>query len=101
VPWLKPKRKNKMVKRKEKQLAWDSRPEEEKQKYKRLHNRIDSLYDYADTEVGNIQDKARSIVKELSWLSESDVPKYDWEDEIEKEVEDLLKHLSKQLSTLY
>ena len=83
---------------KEKRLAWDSRPEEEKQKYKRLHNRIESLYDYADLEVGNIKDKAHNILGELS---SGDVPEYDWEDEIEKEVEDLIEYLSKQLGTLY
>ena len=83
---------------KEKRLAWDSRPEEEKQKYKRLHNRIDSLDDYGDSQVGVIKDQAQIILRELS---SGDVPEYDWEDEIEKEVEDLIEHLSKQLGTLY
>ena len=81
-----------------KRLAWDSRPEEEKQKYKRLHNRIDSLYDYGDSQVGVIKDQAQIILRELS---SGDVPEYDWEDEIEKEVEDLIKYLSNQLSTVY
>ena len=85
----------------EKRLAWDSRPEEEKQKYKRLHNRIDSLHDYAENEVYNIKEKARSIVEELSWLSKDDVPKYDWEDKIEKEVDNLLEYFAKQVGTLY
>jgi hypothetical protein len=87
-----------MIKNNEKSLHWDSRPEEEKQKWKHLQNRIESLYDYADLEVGKIKDKAHNILGELS---SGDVPEYDWEDEIEKEVEDLIEYLSKQLGTLY
>jgi len=87
-----------MNNKEEKRLAWERRPEEEKQKYKRLHNRIDSLYDYGDSQVGVIKDQAQIILRELS---SGDVPEYDWEDEIEKEVEDLIKYLSNQLSTVY
>jgi len=81
--------------REEKQLAWERRPEKEKQKYKQIKNQIENWIDYADSQCGIIKQRASIIVEQL------DSSGYDWEEELEDEIDSLLSAFSKDLESLY
>jgi len=81
--------------REEKRLAWERRPEKEKQKYKQIQNQIENWIDYTDSQCGMIKKRASIIAEQL------DSSGYDWEEELENDIDGLLATFAKDLKSLY